>query len=177
MQFGRLAVAALFALTLSTSCANRLLVKGLTLPPGSIEKEFSADTSSMNPLVSAGSMLGGKGQIEKAVMISFDNPAGWDKVAAHVDGQMKAQGFADPLDALSANPMVAAGMGDFDMSKWMRSYDKSGSRFSAMLMNNDTSAMMSGLGSKAKGMEKQLQGVMPGAPGQFTLYVIEYKGD
>jgi len=172
---------------LASSCGNRLLIKGLTLPSGSVEKEFSEDKSSMNPLIKTGSIMGGGGEVRKAVMVSFDNPKGWDAVAADIDGKLKAQGFGDAMGALgqlmqSAGAMRGAGaaggkydFSKFDPGKWMHMYNKEGSRYKAMLTNNDLSAMTGAFGGG--GAAGMLKGIAPGAPGQFTLYVVQYKGD
>jgi hypothetical protein len=173
----RLTLPALLVLLLSaalSSCfGSPLLMPGLSLPPGSnvINQTNSTTTQGANPFgglpVPGGAQIPGMGDVDKTVMVTFDNPGGWGAVTSHLDAFMTGKGYSDPMAAMSgmSQGMPGGAAANAQMQSamaGMRSYFKMGEKYTVMVMDN--SVMMGAAGA----------GINP-MGGQFSLMVMKYK--
>lgn len=85
---------------MTAGCARpQYWVKGLTLPPGSVEKsrrETETTDSGSKPKFGE--------QPDGTLMVYFDSTSSWDEITAHIGGELKEQGFTE-----AANPMADMG--------------------------------------------------------------------
>lgn len=153
----------LASVVFSVGCAkSEYWVRGLTLPPGSTVTSKSETTELGGPAA----MMPGVGQVDKTLLVTFENAAGWHSVSTHIDGCMKQAGYTDTMSGLSSYaasmPKEASGFLD-----GMKYYTKVGEKYAVMLM--DMAGMMQ---EATKG-----QTPPPGVPGMsgFNLTVMKLK--
>lgn len=156
---GLTVITILAALALA-GCGNKYLVSGLSLPPGSSEVSFMQGTHSPS-----GVPLPNMGEVKRSVTSMFNNGAGWDSVAAHIDSCMKRAGYSESMSNLGAmGGQSIPSLGGAAVSDMMRMYTKTGGKYAVMLTNNQS---MMGAAGQAAGA---------GSSGDFTLVVMEFKG-
>jgi hypothetical protein len=71
-------------------------VKGLTLPPGSVEKsrsETKMESSESKPKLGE--------QPDGTLLVYFDNTSSWDEITAHVGGELKKEGFVEAANQVA----------------------------------------------------------------------------
>jgi hypothetical protein len=157
---GLLLITILAALVLA-GCGNKYLVPGLSLPPGSSEVDFQPGAHSPNAVP-----LPAMGEIKRSVTSSFNNGAGWESVAAHIDRCLSRAGYGETMSNLAGMAgQEIPGMGGAAIGDMMRMYTKAGGKYAVMLTNNQSMMGAAGAGAAAAGA------------GDFTLVVMEYKGD
>jgi len=148
-----LLIAALAAVLLSGCANSKYIIKGLRLPPGAVEVDFSETKS-------------GK---YSSITSTFNYDGGWDAVVAHFDRVLSKAGYhaeSNPMGDVGSIP----GMGNVDFGSMMRMYSKEGSDYGVQLTN--TAGMMAAIGSAARDMDPSDLG----GAGDFTLMVMHVPG-
>jgi hypothetical protein len=128
---------------LLAACAKpEFWVKGLTLPPGSKVVEKSEQTKGGYP--------GGKPN--QVFTVVFEVPSGFDKVAAHISGSLKAQGFEELDHSKDYTGVEMKDLGKF--LKSMKTYEHTGNRQYVMLQS--MSGVLDGLDASKLGGGKDI---------------------
>jgi hypothetical protein len=143
-------------LLLCGGCAkSKYIIKGLRLPPGAEEVDFSET----------------KGDKFSSVTSTFNYSGGWDAVVTHFDRVLAAAGYKEGTKDIGLGESASIpGMGDFDLSDTVRMYAKEGSDYVVQLTNS--AEMMRQIGGAARDMDmSDLTG-----GGDFTLTVMYSPG-
>jgi hypothetical protein len=149
-----LLLAALAVVLLGSGCAkSRYVIKGLRLPPGAEEVDFSETKSGKYTSITS----------------TFNYSGDWDAVVAHFDRVLGQAGYhaeSNPMGDAASVP----GLGDLDFGSMMRMYSKEGSDYGVQLTN--TSGMMAAMGGAARDAAKGGFG----GTGDYTLTVMHVPG-
>lgn len=148
-----LLTALLAALLMSSGCAkSKYIIKGLRLPPGAVEVDFSETKSNNLTMVAS----------------SFNYDGGWDSVVAHFDRILRSAGYRETLSEMDMGSVP--GMEGFDTSQWSRMYGKEGSDYVVQVSSNR--AMMEAIGAMGGGRGVDMPDLFDESMGEFILSVM-----